>query len=64
MSDLNLYAGYMITHEMEIEEKIKECLSAYRRGETTVTIDADGLSDSEIEHLREEVKRRILRGDY
>lgn len=63
MSDNELmnYMGYRYT---VIENKVEECLSAARRGETSVTIDADDLTDSEVEYLKKELERRLNNGSY
>ena len=50
------FAGYRYT---VVEEKIARCLAAARRGETSVTIDADDLTEEEIRYLKEEVERRL-----
>ena len=42
-----------------IEEKIEECLSAARRGETSVSIERDDLTDDEVAYLQKEVQRRL-----
>lgn len=49
---------------MVIEDKIRECLAAARRGETRISIDCDDLTDSDIEYLQSEVRRRIESGNY
>lgn len=53
--------GYRYT---VVENKVEECLSAARRGETSVTIDADDLTDSEVEYLKKELERRLNNGSY
>lgn len=55
------FAGY---RNMVVEDKIKECLSAARRGETEIIIKRGDLTDDEAEYLQKEVKRRIERGNY
>ena len=55
------YMGYRYT---AVENKVEECLSAARRGETSVTIDADDLTDSEVEYLKKELERRLNNGSY
>ncbi len=50
------YAGF---RNMLVEEKIEECLEAARQGETSFSIDVEGLSDAEISYLQDEVRRRI-----
>ena len=55
------YIGY---RHMVIEEKIRECLAAARRGETSIDIDRGDLTDAETEYLRREVQRRIENGNY
>lgn len=53
--------GYRYT---VVENKVEECLSAARRGENSVTIDADDLTDSEVEYLKKELERRLNNGSY
>lgn len=53
--------GYRYT---VVENKVEECLSAAKRGETSVTIDADDLTDSEVEYLKKELERRLNNGSY
>ena len=50
------YAGF---RNMLIEDKLEECLEAVRRGETSFDIDADDLTEDEIEYLKKELKRKI-----
>lgn len=50
------FAGY---RNMIIEQKIEECLSAAKRGESEIIIDRDDLTDDEAEYLQREVMRRI-----
>ena len=45
-----------------VEGKIKECLEAAKRGETSVEIDADDMTPEEISYVRSEVRRRLSRG--
>ena len=42
-----------------VEEKIEECLSAARRGETSASIERDDLTDDEVAYLQKEVQRRL-----
>ena len=35
------FMNYMGCHNMVIEDKIRECLNAARRGETRISIDCD-----------------------
>lgn len=42
-----------------LEEKLEECLAAIQRGETEFSIDRGDLTDSEVEYLQEEIRRRI-----
>ena len=42
-----------------LEEKLEECLVAIQRGETEIRIDRGDLTDSEVEYLQEEIRRRI-----
>ena len=55
------FMGYRYT---VVENKVEECLSAARRGETSVTIDADDLTDSEVKFLKKELERRLNNGSY
>ena len=55
-SDFIDFMGY---RNMVVEDKIEECLSAARRGETSITIDQGDLTDSEAEYLQREVTRRL-----
>ena len=55
------FMGYRYT---VVENKVEECLSAARRGETSVTIDADDLTDSEVKYLKKELERRLNNGSY
>ena len=54
--DFMYYMGY---RKMVVEEKIEECLSAARRGETSVSINRDDLTDDEVAYLQKEVQRRL-----
>ena len=42
-----------------LEAKLEECLSAIQCGETEIRIDRGDLTDSEVEYLQEEIRRRI-----
>ena len=53
------FMSFMGYRHMVVEEKIEECLSAARRGETSITIDRDDLTDDEVAYLQEEVQRRL-----
>ena len=55
-NDFTDFMGYRHT---VVEEKIEECLSAARRGETSVSIDRGDLTDAEAEYLQKEVQRRL-----
>ncbi len=55
------FMGYRYT---VVENKVEECLSAARRGETSVTIDAGDLTDGEVEYLKKELERRLNNGSY
>lgn len=55
------YMGY---RNMILEDKIRECLDAARRGETEISIDRGDLTDEEARYLQEEVQRRIMSGRY
>ena len=54
--DFMYYMGY---RNMIVEEKIEECLSAARRGETSASIERDDLADDEVAYLQKEVQRRL-----
>lgn len=55
------YMGY---RNMILEDKIRECLDAARRGETEINIDRGDLTDEEARYLQEEVQKRIMNGWY
>lgn len=55
------FMNFMGYRNMVVEEKIEECLSAARRGETAVSIDRGDLTDDEVQYLQREVHRRIAR---
>lgn len=55
------FMSFMGYRNMVVEEKIEECLSAARRGETAVSIDRGDLTDDEVQYLQREVHRRIAR---
>lgn len=46
------------------EEKIGECLALARQGVTAIEVDAGDLTDSEIEYVQREVRRRVYSGRY
>ena len=52
-------SDYLGTRSVAVEDKINECVDAARRGETSVEIDTGDLTESEIAHLKREVRRRI-----
>ena len=64
MFNNNGFVDYMGYRNMVIEDKIEECLSAARRGESEINIDRGDLTDSEAEYLQGEVERRIRRENY
>lgn len=64
MFDDNGFMEFMGYRNMVVEDKIEECLSAARRGETEISIDRGDLIDDEAEYLQKEVKRRIEKGNY
>lgn len=64
MFDDNGFMDFMGCRNMVVEDKIEECLSAARRGETEISIDRGDLTDDEAEYLQKEVKRRIEKGNY
>ena len=58
------FMDFMGYRNMVVEDKIEECLAAKRRGEDNITIDRGDLTDSEAEYVQNEVKRRIMNGNY
>ena len=64
MFDDNGFMEFMGYRNMVGEDKIEECLSAARRGETEISIDRGDLTDDEAEYLQKEVKRRREKGNY
>ena len=64
MFDDNGFMEFMGYRNMVVEDKIEECLSAARRGETEISIDRGDLTDDEAESLQKEVNRRIEKGNY
>lgn len=60
-NDFTEYMGY---RNMIIENKIEECLEAARRGETSVTVDRDDITDDEMAYIQKELDRRIQSGRY
>ena len=55
------FMEFMGYRNMIVEERINECLSAARRGESSISIDRGDLNEKEIEHLKREVSKRIGR---
>ena len=53
------FMDFMGYRNMVVEEKIEECLSAVRRGETAISIDRGDLTDEEVQYVQREVHRRI-----
>lgn len=53
------FMDFMGFRNIVLEEKIEECLSAARRGETSVSIERDDLTDDEVLYLQKEVQRRL-----
>ena len=45
------FMNFMGYRNMVVEDKIEECLSAARRGETSISIDSGDLTDSEIDAI-------------
>ena len=64
MFDDNGFMEFMGYRNMVVEDKIEECLSAARRGETEISIDRGHFTDEEAEYLQKEVKRRIEKRNY
>lgn len=56
------FVNFMGYRNMVVEDKIEECLSAAHRGETSVSIDRDDLTDDEVAYLQKEVQRRLGNG--
>lgn len=57
--DFMEFMGY---HNIVVEDKIEECLSAARRGETSISIDRSELTDEETQYLQKKVKCRLDKG--
>ena len=57
------FMNFMGYRNMVVEEKIEECLSAARRGETSVSIDRGDLTDDEVKYLQKEMTRRLKDGE-
>lgn len=53
------FMNFMGYRNMVVEEKIEECLSAARRGETAVSIDRGDLTDEEVRYLQDQVSQRL-----
>ena len=60
----NEFMNFMGYRYMVIEDKIRECMSVAKRGETQIDIERGDLTDAEAEYLRREVQRRIESGNY
>ncbi len=58
------FMSFMGYRNMVVEDKIKECLAAARRGETSVSIDRGDLTDAEVAYVQREVQRRLENGRY
>lgn len=56
------FMDYMAFRDAALEEKIRECLAAARRGERSIQIDREDLTDEELRCLQREVQRRIENG--
>ena len=56
------FMNFMGYRNMVVEEKIEECLSTARRGETSINIDRGNLTDDEVRYLQREVQRRLGNG--
>ncbi len=56
------FMSFMGYRNMVVEDKIEECLAAARRGETSVSIDRDDLTDAEAAYVQREVQRRLENG--
>lgn len=53
------FMDFMGYRNMIIEDKISECIKAYRSGESEVEFDSGDLTDDEIKYIQKEVIRRI-----
>ena len=53
------FMNFMGYWNMVVEEKIEECLSAARRGETVISIDRGDLTDEEVRYLQDQVSQRL-----
>lgn len=58
------FMEFMGYRNMVVEDKIEECLSQVRMGETEISIDRGDLTNDEAEYVESEVKRRVARGCY
>ena len=58
------FMNFMGFRDSLCEEKIGECLALARRGVTEIEVDAGDLTDSEIEYVQREVRRRVYSGKY
>ena len=58
------FMSFMGFRHFLVEEKIEECLAAARRGQTSVSINADDLTDEEAAYIQKEVRRRLESGQY
>lgn len=56
------FMNFMGYRNMVVEDKIEECLSAARRGETSISIDRGDLTDDEVNYLQKEITRRLKNG--
>ena len=63
-SGFDEFMDYMGYRHMVVEEKIEECVSAIRRGETLINIDRGDLTDDEVRYLEKEVQKRINRSGF
>ena len=59
--DFMKFMGYRYS---VIEDKIDECLAAAQRGESSISISRDDLTDEEVQYLQQEVQRRIESGRF
>ncbi len=56
------FMNFMGYRNMVVEDKIEECLSAARHGDTEISIDRGDLTNSEVDYLQREVERRLRNG--
>lgn len=55
----NGLSSFMLLRHLAVENKIEECLSALKEGETRISIDRGDLTNDEVEYVKREVERRL-----